>query len=44
LEAVGELCVIDAEQMQCCGVEIVNMHGILNDVVAKIIGFAKGKR
>jgi hypothetical protein len=33
LMAVGQLFVIDAQQMQNSGVEIVNVHRILDDVV-----------
>ncbi len=40
LEAVGEACVIETEEMHRGGIEVVDMHGILDDVVAEIIGFA----
>ena len=39
LEAVGKACVIEAEEMHRGGVEVVDMHGILDDVVAEIISF-----
>jgi hypothetical protein len=34
LEAVGELLVIDAEQVQDGSVQIVNMHGTIHDMEA----------
>lgn len=36
--AVRELFVIDAQQVQDCGLEIVDMDWILGNVEAKIIG------
>ncbi len=38
--AVGELFVIDAHQVQQRGVEVMHMHGIAHDVVAKLVGLA----
>lgn len=37
LEAVGELGVVDAEQMQRGDVEVVNRHEAFDDVVAEVI-------
>ena len=38
LESVGELRVIEAEQMKDCRVQVVNMDGVASDVESKIIG------
>lgn len=40
LEAIGQSGVIDPQEVQDGGVEIVNMHWILGDVVAVFIGLA----
>jgi hypothetical protein len=40
LEAVRELCMIDAQQVEHRGVEIVNVDRALRGVVAKLIGGA----
>ena len=40
LEAVRESLVIDAEAMQDCGVEVVDVDGVFSNVVAEIVGFA----
>src|SRR5215467_6268316 len=37
-EAVGQLLVIEAEQVENRGVEIVNVHPVLHRVIADIIG------
>ena len=36
---VGKLLVIDAEAMQHGRVEVMNVHGLVDNVIAKIIGF-----
>src|SRR5438045_3215221 len=41
LETVGEPRVVDAQQMQRGGVEIVDMHGVFDDVVAEFIRLAE---
>ena len=38
LEAIRQSGVIDPEQMQDRGIQIVNMHGVLGDIVAVFIG------
>jgi hypothetical protein len=38
LETEGQLCVVEAEQMQDRGVEIVDVHGVLNRIEPKFIG------
>lgn len=43
LEADGKLCVIKAEQVLECGVQIVNMHGIFRDVEAEFIALPQGE-
>ena len=40
LELVSELRVVDPEEMQERRLEVVNMHRILHDVVAEVVGFA----
>lgn len=40
LEAVRQSFVVDAQAMQNGGIEIVDVHGIFDDVVAEIVGFA----
>ena len=42
LEAVGQLLVVDAQAMQQRGVEVVNVHRLLGDVVREIVGLAVG--
>src|SRR2546423_8183451 len=42
LEFKGELFVVDAEAVQDGGVEVVDVDGAVNDVVAVIVGFAVG--
>ena len=37
---VGEPFVIDAEQVQHGGVEIVNVDRVFDDVVGEVVGFA----
>ena len=39
LEAIGEFCVVDTEQVQDSGIEVVHVNGIFGDVVAIVIGF-----
>src|SRR5438477_12941179 len=38
LKTVGEFFVIDAEAMQDCGIQVMDGHGILDDVVTKVVG------
>jgi hypothetical protein len=40
LEAVGEALVVEAEQVQHRGVEVADVHGILDDVVGEVVGLA----
>ena len=40
LEPVGQLGVIDAQAMEQGGVEIVNVHRVVDDVVAVVVGLA----
>ena len=40
LVQVGQAFVIDAEQVQQRGVEIVDVHGMLGDVVGEVVGRA----
>lgn len=40
LEEISQAFVIDSQTAQQCRIEIVNVHGILDDVVAKVIGLA----
>ena len=40
LEAMGESRVVDPHLVQQCCIKIVNMHGILDDVVAVVVGFS----
>src|SRR4051794_38793394 len=42
LEAVGQLLVVQAEQVQNSRLQIVNVDGILNDVIAEVVGGAHG--
>ena len=35
---VGQLCVIEAEQMQNRGMQIVDVHGILDRLETKLVG------
>ena len=42
LESVGELCVINAQAMQYRSVQVVDMHGILFDVVTEFVGGTLG--
>ena len=37
-----EPLVIDAEQMQQRGLEVVHVHAVTNDVVAEVVGLAVG--
>ena len=39
LEAIGEFCVVDTEQVKDSGIEVVHVNGIFGDVVAIVIGF-----
>jgi hypothetical protein len=43
LIAEGEPLVIDAEEMEDRGVEVVHVHGILDYAEAKIVGPTKGE-
>src|SRR4030095_10405879 len=43
LEAVGEAQVIEAEEVEDRGVEIVDMHRVARDVPADLVGFAIGE-
>ena len=36
-----ELFVLNTQQMQNCGVKIVDVHGVADDVVAIVVGFAE---
>ena len=38
--AVGEPLVVDAEQVQDRGLQIVDVDGVLDDVVAEVVGAA----
>ena len=40
LEAVGQPCVIDAQEMQDRGVEVVDLDRVLDDVVGEVVGLA----
>ena len=40
LEAVGQLRVVDAEQVQDRGVQVVDVDGVVDDVVAEVVGLA----
>ena len=42
LESVGEMFVVDAEEVQDGGVEIIDVNWIPGDVVTEIVGFAPG--
>ena len=42
LESVGQLLVVDPQQLQHRRVQIVNVDGILDDVVAEVVGAADG--
>ena len=37
-EAVGQALVVDAQLLEQGGVQVVDVHGILGDVVAVIVG------
>lgn len=39
---VGELFVVDAEQVQDNGLEVVSVDGVLDDVVAEVVGGSVG--
>src|SRR6478672_554535 len=41
-EVVGQLCVIQAQQVQHGGVQVVNVYGLLNRLVTKVIGCPVG--
>ncbi len=43
LEAVGETFMVDAEAVQDRGVKVVNMHRILCNVVAVVVGSPIGE-
>src|SRR5438034_1069358 len=36
----GELFVVDAQQVQHCGVEVAHVNRVFNDVVGEIVGLA----
>ena len=40
LEAVGQPLVVDAEQVQDRGVQVVDVDGVLDGVVAEVVGLA----
>ncbi len=40
LEPVGQLRVVDAEQVQDRGLEVVDVDRVLGDVVAEVVGLA----
>ena len=42
LIAVGQSGVIDTQQMQDGGIQVVDMYGVADDVVAKVVGFTPG--
>ena len=42
LEAVGELRVVDAQQVQHRGVQVVNVDGVFDGGVAQLVGVAVG--
>ena len=42
LEAVGQLGVVKAEQVEQRGVEVVNVHFVLGGVESKLVRFAEG--
>src|SRR5438105_1552505 len=42
LETIGQPLVIEAEEVQERGLEVVDVHGIFGDVVAKIVRLAEG--
>ena len=41
LIAVCQAGVVDTQEMQGGGVEVVNMHGILDDIVTEVVGFTE---
>ena len=43
LEAVGELGVVEAEQVQDGGVEVVDVDLVLDGVEAEFVGLADGR-
>jgi hypothetical protein len=40
LMAIGQSCVVDPQQMQNCGIQVVNVYGITNDIVRIIVRFS----
>ena len=42
LVAEGELGVVDAEQVQDRGLEVVDVDRVLGDVVAEVVGLRRG--
>lgn len=42
LESVGEAFVIDADEMEGGGVEVANLDGMIDGVVAKVVGATEG--
>ena len=40
LEVVGEPLVVDAEQVQECGLEVSDVYPVINNVVGELVGFA----
>src|SRR6185312_16071222 len=42
LEAVGEARVVEAEEVEDGGVEVVDVDGVFGDVEAEVVGFAEG--
>jgi hypothetical protein len=43
LELIGQLRVVNTQATQDCRVQIMDIHGILDDVVAEVVRFAEGK-
>jgi hypothetical protein len=42
LEFVGELMMVDSQAVQDCGVEVVDVDRVADDIVAVVVGFAVG--
>ncbi len=42
LKLERQLLVVDPQQMQDCGVQVMDMDGVASDVVAEVIGLSDG--
>ena len=42
LEVVGQPFVVDAQEVEDRGLEVVDVDGVLGDVVAEVVGLAVG--